>query len=253
MEISTQLDSRFRHPFTCMVSGPSGSGKSMFVRNLLLNQDRFVNKKFDYVYMFLGTDAKENKTLSSLGASLKQRVKVFEMKREYPSRELMKEKFGFDLDVMLKRKSDDQQRGCIVFDDLMEELSLCGVLTKLFTKYSTHYDISVINITQNLFHQTAGKSEHTTVYRNTRIMVIFNNPMDNSVLTTVAKRLRPTGSSPLITMLNHIVKTYRYVVINAEIDRPSQLQFSTDIFATDPVPHQRIFQLRESGDNSDDD
>ena len=245
------IDSRLGHPFTCIVYGPSGSGKSTFVRNLLLQQDRLINKTFDYVYIFLGTDAKENETLGSLGASLKQRIMFIEMKRKYPSRDLMKEKFPFDLDVMLKRKSDERQRGCLIFDDLMEELGHCGVLTKLFTKYSTHYDVSVINITQNLFHQSAGKSDHTTVYRNTKVMVIFNNPIDNSVITTVGKRLKPSGSSAMISMLNHIVATYRYVVINAEIDRPAELKFTTDIFATNPVPHQRVFQLRAADSSTD--
>ena len=143
MEIMQSFDSRFNHPFTCIVSRPSGSGKSTFVRNLLLQQDRLINKTFDYVHIFLGTDSKENETLGSLGASLKQRVMVFEMKRKYPSKDLMKEKFAFDLDVMLKRKKDEDQRGCLIFDDLMEELGQCGVLTKLFTKNILHTMMSV--------------------------------------------------------------------------------------------------------------
>ena len=87
----------------------------------------------------------------------------------------------------------------------MEELSECGVLTKLFTKFSTHYGVSIINIMQNLFHQGMGKSDHVSVYCNTRVLVIFNNPMDNSILTTVSKRLKPSGLTPLIRMLNDIV------------------------------------------------
>ena len=130
----------------------------------------------------------------------------------------------------------------------MEELSECGVLTKLFTKFSTHYGVSIINITQNLFHQGMGKSNHVSVYRNTRELVIFNNPMDNSILTTVSKRLKPSGSTPLIHMLNDIVEKYRYVIIHADMNQPSELKFTSDIFNTDPVPHQRVFQLRDDQD-----
>ena len=89
------------------------------------------------------------------------------------------------------------------------------------------------------------------MYCNTRIMVIFNNPIDNSVLTVVAKRLRPSGSPPLIKMLNYIVENYRYVVINANLEGVSQLKFTTDIFAMKPLRHQKVFMLKE--DSSDED
>ena len=212
------LDGRFRHPFTCVVSGPSRSGKLTFVRNLLLKEKDLIDTKFDYVYIFLGTSASENRTLSTIGAELCQRVNVLDVRDKYLSRDVLKENFPPDINSILRKHSAEQKKGCLIFDNLMEELSQCGVLSKLFTKYSTHYDVSIINITQNLFHQSAGKSEHITVYRNTRIMVIFNNPIDNSVLTVVAKRLRPSGSSPLIKILNYIVENYRYVVINADLE-----------------------------------
>ena len=189
------LDGRFRYPFTCVVSGPSQSGKSSFVHNLLLKQKDLIDTEFDYVYIFLGTSASENRTLSMIGAELCQRVNVLDVRDKYPSKEVLKENFPPDINSIL-RKHSAEQKGCLIFDDLMEELSQCGILSKLFTKYSTHYDVSIINITQNLFHQSTGKSEHTTVYHNTRIMVIFNNPIDNSVLTVVAKRLR-LSVSPL--------------------------------------------------------
>ena len=241
-------DARLKHPFTCVVAGPSGSGKSTFVRNLLLKQARLIDTTFDYVIIFLGTDTTENDTLATLGRVLPQRVYLVEVKNVYPTREELKSSFPSDLKNMLKERSDKKLKGCLIFDDLMEELSECDVLTKLFTKFSTHYGVSIINITQNLFHQGTGKSDHVSVYRNTRVLVIFNNPMDNSILTTVSKRLKPSGSAPLIRMLNDIVQKYRYVVIHADMNRPSELRFTSDIFNTDPVPYQRVFQLRDDDD-----
>ena len=91
---------------------------------------------------------------------------MLEMKNIYCMEDDLQKKFPQDLKNMLKPRSDKGMKGCLIFDDLMEELSHCGVLLKLFTKYSTHYDVSIINITQNLFHQGTGKhcSDHTTVY-----------------------------------------------------------------------------------------
>ena len=72
------LDGRFRHPFTCVVSGLSQSGKSTFVCNVLLKQNDLIDMDFNYVYIFLGTSASENKTLSMIGAKLCQKVNVLQ-------------------------------------------------------------------------------------------------------------------------------------------------------------------------------
>ena len=246
------LDGRFRYPFTWVVSGQSWSLKSIFVRNVLLKQKDLIDTEFDYVYIFLGTSVPENKTLSMIGVELCQRVNALDVRDKYLSKEVLKENFPWDLNSILRKHSAEQKKGCLIFDDLTEELSQCGILSKLFTKCSTNYDVSIINITQNLFHQSAQKSEHTTMYRNTCINVIFNNPIDNSVLTVVAKRLRPSGYSPLIKMLNYIVENYRYVVTNADLEWVSQLKFTTDIFATKPLRHQTVFMLKEDSSDEED-
>ena len=176
---------------------------------------------------------------------------MLDVRDKYPSKEVLKENFSLEMNSILRKHSAEQKKGCLIFDNLMKELSQCGILSKLF-KYSTHYDVSIINITQKLFHQSAGKSEHTTVYHNTRIKVIFNNPIDNSVLTVVTKILRPSRSPPLIKMLNYIVENYRYVVINVNLEGASQLKFMTDIFAMKPLGHQKVFMLKEDSSDEED-
>ena len=60
------LDAWWKHPFTCVVAGPSGSGKSTFVQHLMLSQEKIIDAQFIYVYIFIGTNASENKILSRL-------------------------------------------------------------------------------------------------------------------------------------------------------------------------------------------
>ena len=108
--------------------------------------------------------------------------------------------------------------------------------------------LSIINITQNLLSSRNGKTLDpidTTVYCNTKVLVLFNNPIDNTVLTIVGKRLKPSGSSRLIQMLNDVIRKYRYVVIHADVNRPEEMKYTSDIFAQTPVPHQKVFQLKE--------
>ena len=72
---------------------------------------------------FLGTSASKNRKLSMIGAELCQRVNVSDVRDKYPSKDEMKEKFSSDLNSILRKYSDEQKKGCLIFDDLMEELS----------------------------------------------------------------------------------------------------------------------------------
>ena len=71
----------------------------------------------------------------------------------------------------------------------MSELSECGLLVDLFTKFSSHYSLTIIHITQNVFFKSVGKhgTDNVTIFRNTQVLVLFQTPMDMSVLMMIAK------------------------------------------------------------------
>ena len=83
------------------------------------------------------------------------------------------------------------KKGCVIFDDLMSELSECGLLVDLFTKFSSHYSLTIIHITQNVFFKSAGKhgTDNVTIFRNTQVLVLFQTPMDMSMLMMIAKQI----------------------------------------------------------------
>ena len=149
----TVVDAQMHHPFRCLVAGPSQSGKSTFVRNLLLRQNGIIDIRFDYVMIVLGTEANKNEKLSSLKDELRPGViEIIELKKLYETAELMKKNFSSEFEHFVKNKANRKKKGCVVFDDLMSELSEeCGLLLDLFSKYSSHYDLTTIHITQNIF------------------------------------------------------------------------------------------------------
>ena len=67
----TVVDAQMHHPLRCLVVGPSQSGKSTFVCNLLLQQNDIIDICFDYVTIILGTEANKNEILSSLKDELR--------------------------------------------------------------------------------------------------------------------------------------------------------------------------------------
>ena len=147
---------------------------------------------------------------------------------------------------MLISQNRKGRKGCVIFDDLMKELGEMGILLNLFTKMSSHYNTSVIHIKQNLFHKGLGKhsSDHVGVYCNSHITMLFNKPLDNHPLWTVAAQLVRKGSGTLSRMLEEIAEKHRYVVIHGGMDWPKKLRFMTDLFGKmGGVERQIVYEM----------
>ena len=242
-----QYDGQYIHPFRCTLSGPSQSGKSTWVYNFLKRQGDLIDVTFDVVTIVLGTDANKNKILCDLKKELAPiKVEIIELKKIFPDKESLTEQFTPRFEEAVKQRKAQNLKQCVIFDDLMSELAECDILVDIFTKYSSHYDISTIHITQNLFFKGGGKrgTDSITVYRNTNILVLFNNPMDNTTIEVIARRLsRGRNFRDLVEMFYYILENHRYLVIVGDQRVPSHLKFRTDIFALDPIPHQTVYAL----------
>lgn len=237
-------DVTFQHPFRSIIVGPSGCGKSTFVKNLLLHQNELLSVNFDTIYIFLGTSMEENQILSELQELLGDTVKIIELSKVYPLG-LKKSSFKEDLCKIIASNSQRNAPTCIIFDDLMSELAEIQLLDEIFTKWSSHSNMSVIHITQNLFHKGKGNSScATTLYRNTQILVLFNCPMDHTTLRIVASRLSKGNRNSILNMLNYVVSNYKYVIIRTDAKAMNTfLEFTSDLFAVEPFRHFKAFTL----------
>ena len=248
--MTEKVNAQWKHPFTCICAGPSGSGKSTLVKQLILSQGEIIDTVFDYIIIVIGTDASENRILASIVSEIppsQSDVHIMELTKMFPTKKDMVEEFPRQLKQLLFKRNSKGQKGCIIFDDLMKELGEMGILLDLFTKMSSHYSLSVFHITQNLFHKGVGKhlSDHVGIYRNTHIMILFHNPLDNNPLWTMVNRLVRKGLGALCNMLEHITEKYRYVVIHGGMDWPKKLRFMTDLFGSTPggIRRQRVFEF----------
>ena len=99
------------HAFRCLVAGPSQSGKSTFVCNLLLWQNDIIDICFDYLTIVLGTEANKNEILSSLKNELRVGVvEIIELKKLYETIELMKKNFSSEFENFFKNKANRKKR-----------------------------------------------------------------------------------------------------------------------------------------------
>ena len=123
---------KFKHPFTCIVAGPTGSGKTSYVIKLLQNLDSQCSEtRFEggIIWCYSEVTAVPRQQLDKLGLNITYQEGLpatYGNSQGYPS--------------------------LIILDDLLNETygrDICD----LFTKGSHHRNISVVLLTQKLFHQ----------------------------------------------------------------------------------------------------
>lgn len=153
---------KFRHPFTCLIAGPTQSGKTHFTYELLKNLDMLVSPKPEKIIWFYGQYQEGYKMLPSFV-------------------ELREGLNGID-------ELDHVESKLIILDDLMQEAGGAQDVCDLFTKGSHHKNLSVILIVQNLFHQ--GKIMRT-ISLNAHYMILFKNPRDHGQIRHLGAQLFP--------------------------------------------------------------
>jgi hypothetical protein len=114
----------------------------------------------------------------------------------------------------------------VIVDDLMREAD--SRVVDLFTKGFHHRNISVLFITQNLFHQKAGARD---ISLNAHYMIIFKNPRDAAQTTYLARQISPENPKFLVEAYRDATSNlHGYLLIDLKQNTPYVLRYRTDIF-----------------------
>ena len=205
LEIKANL--KFICPFGCFVSGPSMSGKSHFILQLLKRPDLFEPPPERIVYAY-------NSWQSAFDGS--------------PGVE-----FVWGIDGLSEVQFDPNVNNLLIIDDLMEELANGKKGSTLFTRDMHHKNVTVFFVVQNLFKQ--GKSMRD-ITLNCQVLVLFKSPRDVQQIKVLE---RQTGIKELAkAYLESIKEPYGYLVINLQSHTPETITLQSDIFNR----HRRIFR-----------
>ena len=69
-------------------------------------------------------------------------------------------------------------------------------------------------------------SDHVTIYQNMHVLVLFKNPLDNTVIHTIAQCIsRGKKYGELVDMLHHVLDHHRYIVIMGDLKTSPKLKF----------------------------
>lgn len=125
---------------------------------------------------------------------------------------------------------DNDKKKLLILDDLMRESS-SDVILDLFTKGSHHKNISVIFITQNIFHQ--GKAQRD-ISLNSKYIVLFKNPRDRAQIMHLARQVYPEDAKFVReAYLDATRDGHSYLFLDLSQNTPDEYRFRTCIFPTD--------------------
>jgi len=114
----------------------------------------------------------------------------------------------------------------MVLDDLMSEWN--EEISKLFTKYSHHRNISVVYLSQNLF----SKNKHARVISlNTHYLVLMRNTRDVTQIGTLARQMYPKNAGYMIDAYNDAIKpNYGYLFVDLKPTTDDRIRLRSRIF-----------------------
>ena len=80
---------------------------------------------------------------------------------------------------------------------------------------------------QNVFHH--GK-EWLSILCNAHYIIIFQNPLDHSVVYTLAHRLNPMNKHAVIRLFLYVLFKYRYLLLDGKQDTVAEARHRSNIF-----------------------
>ena len=201
---------KLHHPFSMLVAGPRGAGKSEFVKQLLSLKRFIMTIPPERIVWFYGRHQPD------LFRSLTQEIPCIEFYEGLPT----------NIEVMFDRS----KRNICIIDDLMQSASGNQLVENLFTN-GRHLNLSVVFVSQNLFY--AGK-KCRTISLNSTYIVVFKNPRDQSQIRHLACQMFPSKPKFLQGAYEEETKDpYQYLLLDFHPNSPEFARVRGNIFPCD--------------------
>jgi hypothetical protein len=191
-----------------VLSGPTGSGKTYFVKNVL--EKNLIHPKPDRIVWLY-------KRWQPLYDEMKRTVK--------PKIEFIQ---GIPDDLDSDDFFDPSKHNVIVLDDLMSVAAKDPHIAELFTEGSHHRNLSVLSLQQNVF---PNGPHGVTMRRNGHYYVLFKSPADKRQIMTLASQMYPHKSDNFMRAYDQAtLKPHGYLLIDLKQSTPEDQRLKTDIF-----------------------
>jgi len=216
----TNDDLKLKVPFAMVVSGPSQSGKSHFLLQLVRYRLLVCSQSFERI-IYCQSNLYSHKNQSF----------IQELKKEFPKLEFIQ-----GLPKLSELNLTFSNLPCLILlDDLMEEILNSSLMVQLASNDVHNFNISVIFVLQNYFAQSRyGK----TLIRNCHYKVFFYNRIEQLELRTISTQVS-TNPQFFSSNFEFLVKKFpeqksHYLLIDGHSSSGSkQLWCRSNIFPTE--------------------
>ena len=193
----------FNHPFTCIIAGPTSSGKTVFTSKLIKYIDSLVTPKIaEIIYCYALWQPEYVKIQKE-----NNRVKF---EKGLPDFE--------NIDVGVKR--------LVVIDDMISELN--SQIETMFIRGSHHLGISLCLITQNIFSRV---KSFRNLSLNAHYLVCFKQPRDASQIMHLARQFCPRNVGYVMDAFYKATQEpFGYLLFDFRQSTPETLRLRTKIF-----------------------
>ena len=209
------MSSILEGPFTCIIAGPTGCGKTQLVMKLLRYYKQMITPTPNRILWFYAIHQQQNfNTMKKLGVEFHEGVPYIDLIQTNPSTHTV-----------------------VVIDDLMAETN--SEIMNIFTKGSHHKNISCFYLTQNLYY---GGKHNRTMNLNTHYMFLFKNPRDSTQIQVLSRQMFPHNSRYLEEAFFDATSSdaHSYLFIDLKNATDDKLRLRTRIFPDD-YPYHYVY------------
>ena len=171
----------FKHPFRCLVAGPTGAGKTVLLEKILMNKDQIFDKIPEKIVL-----------------SYKR------WQSSYESFKVMDSDIEFVEGLYDIESFDENKINLLIIDDLILECKDNEEILKLFTIDSHHKNVSVFLVSQNIFMKGSCSRDLSL---NSSNLIIFNNPRDYLQIGILGRQMFPNKSKAFVEIFQDAVSS----------------------------------------------
>jgi len=205
-----EYDVRFKTPFTCLLAGPSQSGKTTAAFNILRDRKDLFDKPTNQIFYFY-------QHWQPHFAIFEKEGLVTEWLNELPSIQMLTEKtepFKFG------------EGSIVVIDDFMGELN--KDISSLFTFLCHSNRVSVFLMTQNVF---AKNPVFRTISLNSQYIFMFKNSRDSSQITNYARQFAPGNTEWVVDAFRDCTRgAFSYLLFDHHQTQQEEVRVRSHIF-----------------------
>jgi hypothetical protein len=197
----------FEHPFTCIIAGPTKSGKTEFVKTILQALPYYIHPCPTNIVWCYGME-----NIDQINAIKLVSTVNIDFIEGIPDLNIFSPK-----DINL-----------LIIDDLMNDVGKSKQVSDLFTKGCHHRNISIILLVQNLFHQGPKMRD---IHLSTNYLVLFKNPRDKTQISHLARQAFPENPKYLLDAYKKATsKPFGYLMIDFTQTTPDECRITSKIF-----------------------